>query len=468
MLFRAEMRKWDAGYRAVVVRCESGLIPEGEMIQNRNFKSFKPGTLIDVQFNLSKKGRRIVKSATYTTEEGILPVDSKPEPVNHQVESKPLSAYYISAESRLNLNTAYQMSKARPERAVKVMMVGASGYGKTTLPRLFAERIGKKFMRMNCATVRDPEEWFGFREAVDGSTVFIRSQFSKLIEEGNAVIVLDEFNRLEPWLHNTLFPLLDDDGATVVHDESFHIGSGVIVIGTINTGHKYTGIFELDEALLNRFQFIIEVGAMPEEEEIRVLTTNTGVSETEAKSITKLCNILRQNEVACSTRTSLLVANMVRSGMTIREAFESSVVKRIPVDAGGLGQRKKVVDLVNAQIGNFSARRFIEEDIFGTGEVEQPRQSAKLKSYHLSLSTIDAEDLLFIKLITVVRCFSILSESGEEVYLDLANARDVVNKIRDGATVKFDLARKPNGLDSLMNELRRCGVQGKFVEKTSE
>ena len=153
---------------------------------------------------------------------------------------------------------------------------------------------------MNCATIRDPEEWFGFREAKDGSTVFIRSQFAKIIEAGNAVVVLDEFNRLEPWLHNTLFPLLDDDGATVVHDERFAIGEGVIVVGTINSGYKYTGTFELDEALMNRFEFILEVGPMPHAQEVQVLTKRTGVDAATAEQIVKMSNTLRQQEVICS------------------------------------------------------------------------------------------------------------------------------------------------------------------------
>jgi hypothetical protein len=171
-----------------------------------------------------------------------------------------LNGYFIDEETRRVFTTAHKMSVGNPDSAIKVMMVGPSGYGKTTVPKLFAQATGMNFYRMNCATVRDPEEWFGYREAVDGSTKFFRSEFAKAIEAGNLVVVLDEFNRLEPWLHNTLFPLLDDDGKTVVHDEEFKIGPNVIVVGTINSGYRYTGTFELDEALLNRFEFIIEVG----------------------------------------------------------------------------------------------------------------------------------------------------------------------------------------------------------------
>lgn len=295
----------------------------------------------------------------------------------NEVKDETTSGYYINAEARLVFTSAKALSDARPERAVKLMMVGASGYGKTTLPKVFSERIGYSFMRMNCANIRDPEEWFGYREAIEGSTVFIRSQFTKAIEAGNLVVVLDEFNRLEPWLHNTLFPLLDDDGCTVVHDEEFRIGQNVIVVGTINTGYRYTGTFELDEALYNRFNFVLEVGAMPHSEEVKVLMNRTGVEKNDANEIVKMATRLRTMNVVCSTRSTLDIALMVSIGMTKREAFETAVVKRIPADNAGVNLRKQAVDAINVNIGVLTERR-VTGDVFDGDDFLSPEVTGEV------------------------------------------------------------------------------------------
>jgi MoxR-like ATPase len=402
-------------------------------------------------------------TVTTGTPQGLRPVPRKSiVPV-----SKEMEGYYVSPQARLVFNTAKSMSDREPARAIKMMMVGPSGYGKTTLPRLFAELAGKGFLRMNCATVRDPEEWFGYREAKDGNTVFVRSAFAKALEEGNKVVVLDEFNRLEPWLHNTLFPLLDDDGATVVHDEKFTIGPGIIVVGTINTGYKYTGTFELDEALLNRFQFILEVGALPREEENKVLISRTGVKEEDAKDIVKMSAILRNADVSCSTRTSLLVASMVAGGMTKREAFESVVVCRIPVDSSGGGQRKQVIDLINTKLGALTTRK-LSNDIFNGIKLEVQDSvgdsleiSPTPEQCVLFLKKAESNIWLRVQIIQKLRSLPITGESGGD--MTLREAQALIAKLEDGEKCELVLSERPVDMGDIVSRLSAYGVNATFA-----
>lgn len=388
---------------------------------------------------------------------------TKPAPLVEEVEEGKSYGYYVSYESRLAFNTALRMSAAKEERAVKLMMVGQSGYGKTSLPKLFAELAGKAFLRMNCATIRDPEEWFGFREAREGSTVFVRSQFATAIEKGDLVVVMDEFNRLEPWLHNTLFPLLDDDGVTVVHDQEFRIGPRVIVVGTINTGYRYTGTFELDEALMNRFDLVLEVGAMPHAEEVKVLVQRTGVEKDDAIAIVKMCNTLRTSDVVCSTRTSLLVASMVCSGMTKRDAFEYAVVRRVPVDTGGNSLRKSVVDMVNVQLGSFEERT-LPLDLFsvldqkGSVKKEIPVQdSAEPSRRRITLRT--SLPLTERKNMGMVGVISGIRKLVEEY--SIKDAKEIFNDIRDGKLVTLLVSRDVSepDLESILQGLKSYGVE---------
>lgn len=264
--------------------------------------------------------------------------------VNHDfffVDNATNETYYFANEQR----------KRNPEKPVNILMIGPSGFGKTTVPQKFAQKVGLDFFRMNCATIRDPEEWFGQRIARDSSTMFVKSLLSKKIEAGNCVIVLDEINRIEPWLTNTLYPLLDDGGGTTVYDgEEIKIGPNVVFVGTMNLGHNYSGIFQIDAALSNRFAYICEVGVLPVEREIDVLSNRTGIVKSDAASIVRIANLIRAlNSVECSTRTTLMIATQFANGMTLRSAFQNTVVLR----CGNATVRKQVIDIVNA-LGMFS------------------------------------------------------------------------------------------------------------------
>lgn len=374
--------------------------------------------------------------------------------------------YYISHDARLTFTTAKAMSDRNPERAVKLMMMGPSGYGKTTLPALFAERTGMRYLRMNCAGIRDPEEWFGYREAVEGSTVFVRSEFIKAAEEGNVVLVLDEFNRLEPWLHNTLFPLLDHDGKTVVHGEEFRLGPNVIVVGTINTGYRYTGTFELDEALLNRFELTLEVGPMPASAEELVLVKRTGCDPKVAKEIVKGAQVLRSSGVVCSTRTTLLMANMVVAGMTLREAFESAVVRRTPVGEGGIGQRKQVLDLINNKVGVLEVRK-LDNDIFGGDvTVESEEVGDSEDDYQLlNLRLTGRGKFLRVQVIQMLRSLPV--KGVEERGMSLKEGQKMAELLESGNEVAIWVNTPLDTIENITTKFKALGISVVISDSTT-
>lgn len=208
---------------------------------------------------------------------------------------------------------------ANANTASNMLFIGPSGAGKTSIPEAFAKASGMKFLRLNCAVVRDPEEWFGYREAQDASTVFVPTEFTKLVREGNAVIVMDEFNRVEGWLHNTLLPMLDHARRTVVHNEEIVVGNGVIFVATMNLGGRFTGTFLTDAAVMNRFDAIVHVDYLPFAEEASVLMERIGLSANDASTVVKIVSALRQLDktadigIDVSTRTALKIASLFKS-----------------------------------------------------------------------------------------------------------------------------------------------------------
>ena len=260
--------------------------------------------------------------------------------------------FYVSEENAEIFGIAAIKLKSKPNQAVKLLIVGDSGYGKTSMAQRFAKKNNMNCVRMNCATVRDPEEWFGYRMAEAGTISFMKSNFINKVEEGNCVVILDEFNRLEPWLTNSIFPLLDHDQKSNVFNQEFVVGPNVLWVATVNVGFQFAGTFQLDEAITNRFDMIARVGSIPSSEEEKVLVSATDVSESEARLIVSLANKIRNKslEVPVSIRTTIQIAELVAAGASIRSALQHTIVMRTSINNNEKSQ-KILIDLINTEIG---------------------------------------------------------------------------------------------------------------------
>jgi len=114
--------------------------------------------------------------------------------------------FYVEKDNKDLMNAVVNMSKHRPQN---IMLVGPQGCGKTELAVYFAAKTERPLLLMNCAAVREARDWFGYRDVKDGEIAWHQSDFVRAVSMDNAVILLDEFNRLHTSLHNTLYPLLD-------------------------------------------------------------------------------------------------------------------------------------------------------------------------------------------------------------------------------------------------------------------
>ena len=277
----------------------------------------------------------------------IPPSSVEPEAVIPRTNAEWVSGIYVASELLQAFKTATKLIESGGQ--INVMMVGPSGYGKTSIPEAMAEANGMKFHRVNCAAVRDPEQWFGYPEARDGETVFERTELTKIIEDGNAVIVLDEYNRVEPWMHNILFPLLDHARRTTIHNYDVVCGDGIIFVATMNMGFQYTGTFAMDQAMTNRFDLVLKVGPLPANVETALLVKRTEIDSELAKLVVKAMRELRELAVVsdigidASTRTSLKISRLMSSGlMSMSAAFAAVIINTVDEEAA-----KRIIDTVS-------------------------------------------------------------------------------------------------------------------------
>lgn len=280
-------------------------------------------------------------------------------------EEKVLEDYFFVDDEVAEIFGAVSNSlQHHPELAQKILVVGESGYGKTSIAQRFAEKAKMDCIRMNCATIRDPEEWFGYREVIDGDIVFTPSAFINAVTKGNCVVIFDEINRIESWLTNTLFPLLDHDQKTVVYNQEFKVGPNVLFVGTANIGFKFSGTFAIDEAIKNRFDYVAKISPMPKKHEMKVLVSRIGIDFDEADQIVSIANQIRAKEdldVTFSTRETLQVARALKSGLSIRSALQHTIISSSHIE-GNQKVFKELTDLVNSTHGTWSAESKMKFD----------------------------------------------------------------------------------------------------------
>lgn len=236
---------------------------------------------------------------------------------------------------------------------INMMMKGESGYGKTSAYQAMGDWLGVPVVYVNCATLQDTEQWFGYQEARDGSTVFLPSEFTKAIVAGNCIVILDEFNRIEPWVHNSLMPILDHRRSTNVHGEEIVVGPGVIFGATINDGPRYAGTNTIDLAIINRFDLHADVDAPPPNVEVEIaMKAYPNEARAEISKVVSAMNELRRNQgefgmpVDISTRSTLKIVHLMQLGLTARQAAQYVIIF-----AAAPSDRKSLIDVINMKLG---------------------------------------------------------------------------------------------------------------------
>jgi len=236
-----------------------------------------------------------------------------PEPEEH---------FFLRADIIENLERIKRLAMRHP---VNVLVAGKQGCGKSTMVRQFAARNNRPLATFQIGILSEPGQLFGEHQLKGGETSYQEYLFPKAIQTPGCVIHLEEINRPEhPKALNMLFSVLSED-RKVWSDEIglINVADGVVFFATLNEGEEFIGTEMLDAALRDRF-YITTLDYLPAETETKVLHLKAGVSEADALTIVNVANQLRGNSqepMQVSTRHTLMIAEMVAVGASVKDAF---------------------------------------------------------------------------------------------------------------------------------------------------
>lgn len=270
--------------------------------------------------------------------------------------------FYVAPDTQDFLEVLDVVSK---RKAQNLMVTGPQGCGKTELGIWFAAKFDRPVIIMNCAVIRETKDWFGYRDAKEGSLFWHKADFVRAAELGNCVIILDEFNRLHSTLHNSLYPLLDARRMTFVEEieEVVKVAKGTMFIATCNLGFSHTGTHTMDSAIEDRFSYRIEINFPPIPIEAEIIKNKTGVDLDMAKKLARLGDNIRKKAEgsgatlsrAVSTRQLLYTAALIRryakKRRDLKKVFDYTIVPQYCREGGTDSEQAQVLQIIQGIFG---------------------------------------------------------------------------------------------------------------------
>lgn len=239
---------------------------------------------------------------------------------------------------------------------INVMLTGDPGTGKTDLTKRLAQAHNLPFHRVNVGAIRTPRDWFGHWEFIGGQTVFIPSEFVEAIQRPG-IVALDEFNRVTPDIHNSIYTILDHNREVYIEETKQHISvhPKCIFIATENRGRSHTGTFMEDTAVGDRFE-TIQLELPPVETMAHLLEAVYGATADQAlllSRITHKLNILYHEESLSRPsgfRPAISATALLKRGQSLNTALKYTFVNRFSPEGGVDSEQTTVLQVIQAYL----------------------------------------------------------------------------------------------------------------------
>ena len=326
------------------------------------------------------------------------------------------------------------------------LLVGETGTGKTSAVRELAYLTKRPYVRVNMTGFTTPDELIGSKSVKDGATYYEHGIVTDAMQRG-AILVLDEINATTPDCMFILHGLLDDDRRiTLPNGDIITPHADFRVFATCNP--DYEGTKAINKALLDRFGIILSVDTLSPLKETKLLVNRTGIPEDNAKQLVAVATMLRKDYAESkigtftSTRTLITIAELMKRGMDMGEAYTVSLVRKTQ----DKDERTILTDVFNSVIKISSDAGNDDEvpEITTRGELrrlksEAEASTAKLQEVKDVLRT--ASDNLNKATDTITQLTKDAQEARAEAEAHKENAEKLAEQVKQYAWIEKRLKR---------------------------
>lgn len=219
---------------------------------------------------------------------------------------------------------------------IATLLVGETGTGKTTAIKELAFLLNQGFTRVSLTGYTTPDELIGSKSVKDGATYYENGIITKAMIEGH-IVVLDELNAITPDTSFIIHSLLDDEKNIVLpNGDKIKPHPDFRLFATINP--DYEGTKTLNRAFLDRFGVILNIDIVSPATEKKILVDRCGISEKQATELVAVAWLNRKAYMdkktltLISTRSLLQVAELIKNGLEIKDAYNMAVVNKATTD----------------------------------------------------------------------------------------------------------------------------------------
>lgn len=225
------------------------------------------------------------------------------------------------------------------------LYTGPTGSGKSSIIEQGAARLNWGFYRLNGDADITRADFVGQWVLKGKDMAFQYGILPKAMREG-AIIVIDEWDTLSPAVGMVLQPVLEgkpltitETGEVIQPHKNFRIFATSNTIGQGDTTGLYNGTQPQNFATLDRFDIVEIVDYPAKEDEAKILTKKTGITDKGIinkiiETATLFRDAFKKGETVCtmSTRTIINIGQKLIAFGNVKRAYELAFLNKLNAD----------------------------------------------------------------------------------------------------------------------------------------
>nr|CAD6600391.1 CbbQ/NirQ/NorQ/GpvN family protein [Rhizobium sp. TCK] len=222
------------------------------------------------------------------------------------------------------------------KRNLPLLLKGPTGCGKTRFVSHMAARLGLPLSTVSCHDDLAAADLTGRYLLKGGDTVWVDGPLTRAVRNGG-VCYLDEVVEARKDVAVVLHPLTDDRRILPLErtGETLEAPAEFMLVVSYNPGYQNI-LKALKPSTKQRF-VAIEFDFLPKEQEIAIVSAESGLEERHVAPLVNLAQRLRTMkghdlEEGVSTRLLVYCASLIESGLNPREAISAAMIEPLTDD----------------------------------------------------------------------------------------------------------------------------------------